>query len=87
MPRNAEVRVEQEPVANDEHLSLLRQGVAEWNSWREHDPDNTPNLEKANIGGAKLSGANLAGANLERADLRGANQARDGVSLLLQRSP
>jgi len=74
-------------MANDEHVALLKQGVAAWNAWRDENPDIDPdlsdtrihtedtweaNLSGANLSGANLSGANLWGANLSRADLSGA---------------
>lgn len=81
-------------MANQEQLSVLRQGVSSWNHWRtEHlgekiDLDDV-NLERANLIGADLFAANLRRANLSgaflrqadigRADLRGANLA--GVNL------
>jgi uncharacterized protein YjbI with pentapeptide repeats len=55
------------PMANDEHVALLKQGVAAWNSWRNENANIRPDL-----GGADLRGANLVGANLNGADLRGA---------------
>jgi uncharacterized protein YjbI with pentapeptide repeats len=42
-------------MANDEHVALLKQGVAAWNAWREENPNIQPDLS-----GAKLSGANLS---------------------------
>ncbi len=41
-------------MANQEHLDILRQGVAVWNKWREEHPDIQPDL-----GGAKLARINL----------------------------
>jgi uncharacterized protein YjbI with pentapeptide repeats len=79
---------EREPVANDEHLALLRQGVAIWNEWRERYRHIDPNLQGADLGSADLRGVNLrradlrgvsldhaklSGANLMGADLRGVN--------------
>jgi hypothetical protein len=29
-------------MANEEHLAILRQGVAVWNAWREANPDIQP---------------------------------------------
>jgi uncharacterized protein YjbI with pentapeptide repeats len=58
-------------VASEEHLKLLRQGVAAWNEWREKNP-----LE----GRVDLSGANLAGANFGRANLRAADLSRADLS-------
>ena len=65
-------------MANDEHLALLRQGVSDWNSWREHNPRGTPDLSwvdlsKADLGKANFFRADLSGANLQGADLNGAN--------------
>jgi hypothetical protein len=57
-------------VANDEHVTMLKQGVAAWNTWRDENPGIRPDL-----GGADLRGANLVGADLRVADLRGARLA------------
>jgi hypothetical protein len=67
---------------DDEHIALLKQGVAAWNAWRDENPDIRPNLNEArlrdtdlngaDLSGADLSGANLTEANLRVADLRGA---------------
>jgi hypothetical protein len=53
-------------MANEEHVSLLRQGVEAWNKWRRENPDLCPDL-----GGVTLSEANLTGADLTDADLTG----------------
>ena len=65
-------------MANDEHVALLKQGVAAWNAWRDENPDIRPDLSGADLSGADLSeadlsGADLSGANLSGADLSGAN--------------
>jgi hypothetical protein len=67
-------------MANDEHVALLKQGVAAWNKWRYENPDIRPdllgaalitaNLFEANLSGADLDGANLHGAHLNGADLQ-----------------
>jgi uncharacterized protein YjbI with pentapeptide repeats len=68
---------ERQPVANDEHLALLRQGTAIWNEWRDRNPGVVPNLAGADLSEAELPNANLndadlIGANLSIADLEGA---------------
>lgn len=70
-------------MPNEEHLSLLRNGSAHWNAWRDQEPAVRPDLSDAVLTGAdmthmNLSGANLAGIHAGRADfseanLRGAN--------------
>jgi hypothetical protein len=60
-------------MANDEHVALLKQGVAAWNEWRRKSPDIRPDLSEANLSEATLSGANLSGAKLSRTNLSGAN--------------
>ena len=77
-------------MANHEHLALIRQGVDQWNSWRENNPVNPDlsganlsevylfeaRLERVNLRGANLSEACLIGADLSHADLSGANLNR-----------
>ncbi len=59
-------------MANDEHVALLKQGVAAWNAWRDEHPDVvSPNLHGADLQGADLRGADLKGAELFQANLNG----------------
>ena len=65
-------------MANKDHVKLLKQGVADWNAWREKNPIIRPDLRWATLSAANLSAAtlveaNLLGANLSEADLTGAN--------------
>ena len=67
-------------MANNEHIALLKQGVAAWNAWRRDNPHVRPDFSGADLRGANLtpademgvSGADLRGANFSGADLRGA---------------
>lgn len=73
-------------MAYSVHVKILKQGVKEWNEWRESNFEEEINLCGAYLNGAKLSGANLSGADLSRAylsmarlmgaDLYGANLFR-----------
>lgn len=56
-------------MANEEHLKILRQGVAGWNKWREENPAILPNLRRADLRGIDLTGANLREVYLRRAEL------------------
>jgi Pentapeptide repeats (8 copies) len=82
-------------MANDEHVELLKQGVATWNAWRDENPDIRPDLSgadldeanlggadliRANVRGANLSGANLSGADLDKADLIGTKLNKANLS-------
>jgi len=65
-------------MANDEHVTLLKQSVDVWNKWRDENPDIRPDLSGANLRetyleSAKLSGADLRGADLREVNLRKAN--------------
>jgi len=40
-------------MANDEHVSLLKQGVDAWNAWRDENPDIRPDLSGADLSGAE----------------------------------
>ena len=66
-------------MANDEHVAILKKGVAAWNAWRDENPDIRPNLSEATLDGADLTGANLSGAFLNRAFL--VNAILDGADL------
>jgi uncharacterized protein YjbI with pentapeptide repeats len=57
-------------MANNEHVAMLRRGVAAWNTWRDLI---NARLPRANLYGATLIEANLAGADLSRATLMCAN--------------
>ena len=64
-------------MANPEHLAILKQGVEQWNKWREAHAEIRPALTDADLSGAVLSGCNLSiadlhGALLARANLAGA---------------
>ena len=77
-------------MANDEHVALLKQGVATWNAWRDENPNVRPDLcdadlRKANLPGvdliwAGLSGANLSGAMLGMAKLGAADLSYANLS-------
>ena len=72
-------------MANPEHLAILKQGVEQWNKWREeHAEELRPDLSGADFGWeyvddrdsilpANLSGADLSGANLSGTNLSGAD--------------
>jgi hypothetical protein len=56
-------------MANDEHVALLKQGVAAWNAWRDENRDIRPDLSGADLSEASLYKADLDEANLFRANL------------------
>ena len=59
-------------MANPEHLEVLKQGVKQWNEWREQHPGVEPDLREASLNGADLRKANLGNADLSKASLLGA---------------
>ncbi|MDO8705797.1 MAG: toll/interleukin-1 receptor domain-containing protein [Sulfuricaulis sp.] len=70
-------------MANESHLSVLRRGQKEWNSWRTEEPSTKPDLSGADLHGlflteidfhaTNLAGANLFGCNLQKAEFYHAN--------------
>jgi uncharacterized protein YjbI with pentapeptide repeats len=72
-------------MANEEQLSILKQGVEVWNKWRDKNRDvvidlNGANLRNANLSEANLTEANLCRAILIRADLSGAYLSQADLS-------
>ncbi len=67
-------------MANKQHQDLIKTGAAAFNSWREADAGEKPDLSNANLSfgemaGVDLSEANLWESNLKKSDLRGARLA------------
>jgi len=64
-------------MANQEHLTIIKQGVNAWNKWRENNPRIQPDFSGADIRGINFKGMNLAGAdfNNAKAGLRGGSKA------------
>jgi len=61
-------------MANEEQLSILRQGVGVWNKWRGENRSVKIDLFEADLSGADLRGViDLRKANLMGADLHGAH--------------
>jgi uncharacterized protein YjbI with pentapeptide repeats len=60
-------------MANEEHLRVLKRGVAAWNEWRRNNPSLQPDLFQADLRKSPLCQANLSGVQLTDADLTGAN--------------
>jgi uncharacterized protein YjbI with pentapeptide repeats len=69
-----------DPMANEEHVAMLKQGVAAWNKWRGANPDIEPNLSEADLYEAYLDKADLREANLRGADLRKAKFIEEDLS-------
>lgn len=63
--------------ARREHLKKLKEGVEEWNKWREENPQIRPLLYNSDLRektiGKRLNRVNFANAVLINADLRGQN--------------
>lgn len=54
-------------MANEEHEKILRQGVVDWNRWRDENEETMPDLRRANLAAVNLEGANLGATNLRGA--------------------
>jgi uncharacterized protein YjbI with pentapeptide repeats len=60
-------------MANEEQMSILRQGVDVWNEWRRGDISRKIDLSGADLRNRQLSEINLVDADLSGADLTGAS--------------
>lgn len=60
-------------MANEEQLSILKQGVQAWNEWRQMHPTDEIDLRHADLDDINLNEANLNEVNLTEASLRRAS--------------
>src|SRR6202035_2264652 len=60
-------------MADESHLSLLKQGANAWNEWRHEHRRDQADLSEADLHGANLSKADLNRASLSMAYLIGTN--------------
>jgi len=67
-------------MANPEQLAILKQGVGEWNEWRQKNPDTDVDLTQANLRGAELAGADFSGLDLSTVDFSGAKLREANLS-------
>jgi uncharacterized protein YjbI with pentapeptide repeats len=56
-------------MANDEHVALLKRGVAAWNAWRDENPDIRPDLSDADLQRRDLRYVNFKSSLLIDTDL------------------
>lgn len=67
-------------MANEEQLSILKQGAEVWNKWREENRLAFIDLREADLAHENLSEANLAGVDLRKAYLFESNLANANLS-------
>ena len=65
-------------MASQEHVEILKKGVATWNAWRE-STDIIPDLSNASLRGSDMKKVNLYAARLYEADFTGADM--EGANL------
>lgn len=55
-------------MANKEHLSILKKGVAAWNTWRRDNPKIRPDLSYARLRGVDMTADDIGRANFFEVD-------------------
>jgi hypothetical protein len=56
-------------MADQQHLAVLKQGVAAWNAWRRQHPEILPDLSGADLRGGSLSRTGLHETDFSEANL------------------
>lgn len=67
-------------MANPKHVAVVRKGAAAIEEWKRKHPEQTLNLEKANLAGTNLKKANLAKARLSGARLHSVDLSETNLS-------
>src|SRR5215472_16829109 len=70
-------------MADEEHVAILKKGVATWNLWRGANAHIRPDLSGANLIESYLIAANLNGADLSGAKLGAAYLSEANLLVLL----
>ncbi len=60
-------------MADENQITIIKQGVEVWNNWRKENPTTPIDLSNADINGIDLSDANLFRSNFYKANLTNAN--------------
>lgn len=60
-------------MVNINHLTILNQGLDDWNEWRKAAPEIIPDLREENFNNFDFSGYDLTGVNFENASLKQAS--------------
>jgi uncharacterized protein YjbI with pentapeptide repeats len=68
-------------MANEEQLSILKQGVDVWNQWRHHNQGSKVDLSGADLSDRDLTGIDFRDARLTRVDFRDTNLEKARLSL------
>jgi uncharacterized protein YjbI with pentapeptide repeats len=63
-------------MANEDHLSILAQGVKFWNGWKMKKREDQGDLSYADLRNRDLSGVRFGRANLKGANLTNTNLTR-----------
>jgi len=58
-------------MANEAHVTLFKQGVTNWNKWRDNNPDIIPDLSETVLAEYDFDNVNLSQANLRGVILSG----------------
>jgi uncharacterized protein YjbI with pentapeptide repeats len=58
-------------MANEEHVTLFKQDLTNWNKWRDNNPDIIPDLSEAVLAEYDFDNVNLSQANLRGVILSG----------------
>jgi hypothetical protein len=64
---------EESRMANNEHLSILKNGIRSWNKWRSEHAEVLPDLSEAILTEVDLSMGDFRGTNFDRAVLGNVN--------------
>lgn len=86
MVRHVAASWKNNPMADEEHLNIIRQGPNAWNAWRSANPKIQPDLTGVSLSGRQLGNLRLARVDLslstlKKTNLRGSDFWRTDLNL------